>query len=232
VILIAPRSDTSPAVRKHRSPEHRRPRRSTPETPCCRTAGILPHSRSAGAPQRPRAIRRRSPRRPRRGPRHVASDRKRPLRRPSSVRPFGTTSSRQPSMRPSGGGRPGSTSSPSALRLRRRPLPASRPPRRTLQPPSPERRSTCTATCSPASATSSSRASTRARGHVVGTRRVWLLATGCRRAAFAPARWWWAREVLNLRPLACEASALPLSYAPFSTCGNAPLPRADRSYSA
>src|SRR5215210_7258150 len=24
---------------------------------------------------------------------------------------------------------------------------------------------------------------------------------------------WWAREVLNLRPLACEASALPLSYA-------------------
>jgi hypothetical protein len=26
---------------------------------------------------------------------------------------------------------------------------------------------------------------------------------------------WWAREVLNLRPLACEASALPLSYAPF-----------------
>jgi hypothetical protein len=24
----------------------------------------------------------------------------------------------------------------------------------------------------------------------------------------------WAREVLNLRPLACEASALPLSYAP------------------
>jgi hypothetical protein len=25
---------------------------------------------------------------------------------------------------------------------------------------------------------------------------------------------WWAREVLNLRPLACEASALPLSYAP------------------
>ena len=29
---------------------------------------------------------------------------------------------------------------------------------------------------------------------------------------------WWAREVLNLRPLACEASALPLSYAP-STAG-------------
>ena len=27
---------------------------------------------------------------------------------------------------------------------------------------------------------------------------------------------WWAREVLNLRPLACEASALPLSYAPGS----------------
>ena len=25
---------------------------------------------------------------------------------------------------------------------------------------------------------------------------------------------WWARQVLNLRPLACEASALPLSYAP------------------
>jgi hypothetical protein len=24
----------------------------------------------------------------------------------------------------------------------------------------------------------------------------------------------WARQVLNLRPLACEASALPLSYAP------------------
>ena len=29
-----------------------------------------------------------------------------------------------------------------------------------------------------------------------------------------PAVMWWAREVLNLRPLACEASALPLSYAP------------------
>ena len=26
----------------------------------------------------------------------------------------------------------------------------------------------------------------------------------------------WARQVLNLRPLACEASALPLSYAPES----------------
>src|SRR4029077_99724 len=25
---------------------------------------------------------------------------------------------------------------------------------------------------------------------------------------------WWAREVLNLRPLPCEDSALPLSYAP------------------
>ena len=25
---------------------------------------------------------------------------------------------------------------------------------------------------------------------------------------------WWARQGLNLRPLACEASALPLSYAP------------------
>ena len=37
---------------------------------------------------------------------------------------------------------------------------------------------------------------------------------------------WWARQVLNLRPLACEASALPLSYAPFSTCGNAPDRRA------
>src|SRR6059036_946252 len=29
-----------------------------------------------------------------------------------------------------------------------------------------------------------------------------------------PATRWWARQVLNLRPLACEASALPLSYAP------------------
>ena len=28
-------------------------------------------------------------------------------------------------------------------------------------------------------------------------------------------RCWWARQVLNLRPLACEASALPLSYAPW-----------------
>jgi hypothetical protein len=27
---------------------------------------------------------------------------------------------------------------------------------------------------------------------------------------------WWARQDLNLRPLACEASALPLSYAPGS----------------
>ena len=26
--------------------------------------------------------------------------------------------------------------------------------------------------------------------------------------------WWWARQVSNLRPLACKASALPLSYAP------------------
>jgi site-specific recombinase XerD len=39
-----------------------------------------------------------------------------------------------------------------------------------------------------------------------------------------PALPWWARQVLNLRPLACEASALPLSYAPASTCGNRPEP--------
>lgn len=27
--------------------------------------------------------------------------------------------------------------------------------------------------------------------------------------------WWWVRQGLNLRPFACEANALPLSYAPF-----------------
>jgi hypothetical protein len=32
----------------------------------------------------------------------------------------------------------------------------------------------------------------------------------------------WAREVLNLRPLACEASALPLSYAPESDNDSTP----------
>jgi hypothetical protein len=42
----------------------------------------------------------------------------------------------------------------------------------------------------------------------------------------APSRFpWWARQVLNLRPLACEASALPLSYAPASDLRTRPTPR-------
>lgn len=39
---------------------------------------------------------------------------------------------------------------------------------------------------------------------------------GCGRICLV--RSWWARQVSNLRPLACKASALPLSYAPENRC--------------
>ena len=35
----------------------------------------------------------------------------------------------------------------------------------------------------------------------------------------SPLQGWWARLGLNQRPLACEASALPLSYAPIPVVG-------------
>ena|GEM_PF-5024050 len=38
--------------------------------------------------------------------------------------------------------------------------------------------------------------------------------TSWQRAGFGPLNEWWARLGLNQRPPACEADALPLSYAP------------------